>query len=104
MSAEIDPPIPEFGPEAGSLTRGRFTYFPVVPGALEFALEVRAAILRDRPEIVAVELPVTLQASWMEAVERLPEISVIFYPDDRAEANANGDQVVYVPVEPADPF
>ena len=104
MSAEIDPPIPEFGPQAGSLTRGRFTYFPVVPGALEFALEVRTAILRDRPEIVAVELPVTLQNSWMHAVDRLPEISVIFYPDDRAEANANGDQVVYVPVEPADPF
>ncbi len=38
MSGEIDLPIPD----PGSLTRGRFTYFPVVPGRLEFAIEVRA--------------------------------------------------------------
>ena len=44
MPGEIDLPIPD----PGSLTRGRFTYFPVVPGRLEFALEVRAAILRDQ--------------------------------------------------------
>ena len=81
-------------------TRGRFTYFPVVPGRLEFAIEVRAAILRDRPEVVALELPVTLQPAWMRAVARLPEISVIFYPDE----SAGDDQAVYVPIEPADPF
>ena len=40
-----------------SLRRGNFTYFPVIPGRLEFAIEVRRAILRDRPKIVAVELP-----------------------------------------------
>ena len=38
--------------------RGRFTYFPVVPGRLEFAIELRQAILRERPQVVAVELPV----------------------------------------------
>ena len=86
--------------DLGSLTRGRFTYFPVVPGRLEFAIEVRQAILRDRPQVVALELPVTLQPAWTRAVARLPEISVIMYPDDKAE----GDQAVYVPVEPADPF
>ena len=36
----------------------------------------------------------------MRAVARLPEISVIVYPDEKAE----GDQAVYVPIEPADPF
>src|ERR1017187_7348120 len=96
MPGEIDLPIPD----AGSLTRGRFTYFPVVPGRLEFALEVRAAILRDRPEVVALELPVTLQAAWMRAVSRLPEISVIVYPDE----DGGEDQAVYVPIEPSDPF
>ncbi|MCU1238566.1 MAG: hypothetical protein JWP63_6533 [Candidatus Solibacter sp.] len=100
MPGEIDPPLPESLPDAGSLARGRFTYFPVVPGRLEFAIEVRQAILRDRPEVIAVELPATLQNSWMRAVARLPEISVIFYPDDKSD----GDQAVYVPVEPADPF
>jgi hypothetical protein len=96
MPGEIDLPLPD----AGSLRRGRFTYFPVVPGRLEFALEVRQAILRDRPEVVAVELPATLQPAWLRAVSRLPEMSLLFYPDE----TAGDDQAVYVPVEPADPF
>lgn len=96
MSEKTSPPIPE----AGSLERGRFTYFPVVPGRLEFALEVREAILRQRPEVVAVELPATLADHWTRAVRRLPEMSVILYPDDSGDA----DQAVYVPIEPADPF
>ena len=95
MSGETDQPLPDFS----SLRRGRFTYLPVVPGRMEFALEVRKAILRDRPEVVAIELPTTLQAAWMRAVARLPEMSVIFYPDEGGE-----DQAVYVPVEPSDPF
>src|ERR1051325_10828970 len=96
MPGEIDLPLPD----PGSLKRGRFTYFPVAPGRLEFAVEVRQAILRDRPEVVAVELPATLQQAWMRAVARLPEMSLIFYPDE----TAGDDQAVYVPVEPADPF
>jgi len=94
-------PSPElpFLPDLSSLARGRFTYFPVVPGRLEFAAEVRRAILRDRPEVVALELPVTLQSAWLRAVRRLPEISVILYPDA-----GDPDQAIYVPIEPADPF
>src|ERR1041385_4887769 len=84
---------------AGSLARGRFTYFPVVPGRLEFAIEVRQAILRDRPQVVALELPTTLQHAYLRAVDRLPEMSVIFYQDYREE-----DRAVYIPIEPADPF
>jgi hypothetical protein len=96
MPGEIELPLPD----PGSLKRGRFTYFPVVPGRLEFALEVRKAILRDRPQVVALELPATLQHVWMRAVARLPEMSLIFYPDE----TGGGDQAVYVPVETADPF
>ena len=96
MSQESDLRLPD----AGSLQRGRFQYFPVAPGRLEFAIEVRRAILRDRPQVIAVELPVTLQPAWLRAVERLPEISLIFYPDE----SAGGDRAVYVPIEPADPF
>src|SRR5437870_3222178 len=87
-------------PDPGSLQRGRFTYFPVVPGRLEFAIEVRQAVLRSRPQVVAVELPVTLRLAWMRGVARLPEMSLIFYPDE----TAGQDQAVYVPLEPADPF
>jgi hypothetical protein len=87
-------------PDPASLRRGRFTYFPVVPGRLEFAVEVRQAILHERPRVIAVELPETLRPAWLRAVERLPEMSLIFYPDE----SAGDDQAIYVPVEPADPF
>jgi len=96
MPGEIDRLLPD----AGSLTRGRFTYFPVVPGRVEFAAEVRRAILRDRPEVIALELPVPLQDLWIRGVARLPELSVILYPDP----TGGDDQAIYVPVEPADPF
>ena len=96
MSEEIDLPLPD----PGSLKRGRFTYFPVVPGRLEFAIEVRQAILRQRPQTIALELPATLQAAWMRGVARLPEMSLIFYPDEALDL----DQAIYVPIEPADPF
>jgi len=104
---EDGPTLPEAGPpgwEAGSLRRGRFTYFPVAPGRLEFAAEVRQALLREKPQVVAVELPSTLEAVWMRAIERLPEISVIFYPDDAPVGRGEDEQAVYVPVEPCDPF
>ncbi|HTM52039.1 MAG TPA: hypothetical protein VL285_25265 [Bryobacteraceae bacterium] len=85
--------------EAASLDRGRFRYFPVVPGRMEFAMELRRELLAARPDVVAVELPANLQLAYMQAVLRLPEMSVLLYPggDDQ-------DQAIYVPVEPADPF
>lgn len=95
MPDEIDPALPDFG----SLRRGRFTYFPVVPGRLEFAQEVRREILQSRPGVVALELPVTLRQAYERAVARLPQISVIFYSEPGPE-----DEAVYVPVEPADAF
>jgi hypothetical protein len=94
MPGEIPASIPDFA----SLIRGRFTYFPVVPGKLEFAIEARRAILRDRPGVVALELPVTLREVYLRAVQRLPQMSVIFYPEGEE------DEAVYIPVEPCDPF
>ena len=86
--------------DPGSLSRGRFTYFPVVPGRLEFAAEVRQAILRERPEVVALELPASLQRAWLRAAARLPEMTLIFYP----EGEPGEEEATYVLVEPADPF
>jgi hypothetical protein len=82
-----------------NLRRGRFLYLPVVPGRMEFAIEVRRRILRERPQVVAVELPMSLADAYLRAVERLPQITVLLYPDPEDE-----DQAVYLPVEPADPF
>ena len=87
---------PEFNP--GSLQRGRFRYFPVVPGRLEFAIELRRLLLTEKPPIVAVELPGFLEPTYRQALARLPEISVILYGSEEDE------RATYVPVEPADPF
>jgi len=81
----------------------------VAPGRIEFALEVRRRILSERPAVVAVELPETLEAPYLDAIQRLPQISVIFYRDPLTRSHAHpGDdadeQSIYVPVEPADPF
>src|SRR4051812_15461953 len=74
MPGETVPSLPDFG----SLERGRFSYLPVVPGRVEFALEVRKRILETRPEVVAVELPETLESLYLDGIRRLPQISVIF--------------------------
>lgn len=84
---------------AASLDRGRFHYFPVAPGRMEFAIEVRRRILEQQPQIIAVELPGGLENAYRDAVARLPEMSVILYSDPVDE-----DRAIYIPVEPADPF
>jgi hypothetical protein len=85
--------------EIASLRRGNFTYFPVVPGRLEFSIELRQAILAARPDIVAVELPGSLEDSYLQALARLPEMSTILYADPKDDERA-----IYIPVEPCDPF
>ncbi|MDX2152293.1 MAG: hypothetical protein SFV54_16265 [Bryobacteraceae bacterium] len=87
------------GADPGSLKRGNYEYLPVAPGRLEFAYEVRRRILAARPGVVAVELPEALESALLEALARLPEISVLVWEDPAEE-----DRAVYVPVEPCDPF
>lgn len=82
-----------------SLTRGHINYVPVAPGRMEFAIEVRRRILEQRPSVVAVELPDWLRQPYIDAIARLPRLSVIVYPED-----VDSDRAVYVVVEPADPF
>ena len=86
-----------------SLKRGRFTYFPVVPGRSEFAAAVRQEILKLNPQVVAVELPQALERHAMQAVKRLPEMSVVVFPEPLQNA-LEEDSLIYVPFEPADPF
>ena len=81
------------------LKRGNITYFPVVPGRIEFAVEVRQWLLQQRPEVIAIELPSPLRSQYMRATARLPELSIIRFPDP-----IDPSQWVYVPVEPTDPF
>jgi hypothetical protein len=87
----------DFNP--ASLKRGQLTYFPVVPGRVEFAVELRKYLLEHRPAIVAVELPGMIREAFSTAVDRLPEMSAVMYPDESDEERA-----IWVPVEPTDPF
>jgi hypothetical protein len=87
--------------EIRSLDRGRFRYFPVVPGRVEFAAELRKLLLAERPPIIAVELPGFLADPYQQALQRLPEMSVILYIPDVPD---DDNPAVYVPVEPSDPF
>jgi hypothetical protein len=82
-----------------SLRRGRLRYFPVVPGRIEFAAALRQALLDERPDVVAVELPEWLRPLYAEAVGRLPEMSVVMYPEE-----TGSERGVYIVVEPGDPF
>ena len=86
--------------KSGGLDRGRFRYFPVVPGRLEFTVELRKLLLTERPAVVAVELPGFLAASYQRALARLPQMSVILYRDEASE----DDRAIFVPVEPCDAF
>ena len=85
--------------KSGGLNRGKVRYFPVVPGKLEFALELRKLLLDAKPGVVAVELPGFLASCYQRALARLPEMSVILYHDDDGD-----DRAIYIPVEPCDPF
>lgn len=91
----VDPEL-----QFGNLKRGRFRYFPVVPGRMEFSIALRRLLLEERPPLIAVELPGFLASAYHQALERLPQMSAILY----MEEDGDGDRAVYVPVEPADPF
>ena len=87
------------GADSASVRRGNIRYFPVVPGRMEFAEHLRRGLLEEKPKLVAVELPVTLEAPFQRAVDRLPELSVIIYEEENKK-----DRAIYLPVEVTDPF
>jgi hypothetical protein len=93
-------PAPDSFSTSDALRRGNIRYLPVVPGRLEFACMVRQTILREHPDVVAVELPAGLEKHYRAAVRRLPEISVLMYPENEEDEHSG----IYVPIEPSDPF
>ncbi len=100
MSGATGPSLPDFG----SLERGRFSYLPWCRDGWSSRSRCGGGFSRTRPDVVAVELPATLEDLYLDAVRRLPQISVIFYNDTAYRRDAEAEQSVYVPVEPADPF
>lgn len=86
---------------AGTIERGRITYLPVLPGRIEFSSRVRRYLIEQRPDVVAVELPSSLEGRYTAALERLPRMSVILIPE---EIGDDQERATYIPIEPADPF
>ncbi len=74
---------------------------PILHGRIEFTDLVRSAIRRVKPDVIAIELPPTLEAAFKRAVSRLPQVSVISYKTDSGQ---NSGQPVYLLIEPGDPF
>jgi hypothetical protein len=72
------------------------TFLPVFHGRLEFAAEVRRALLAAPPEAVAVELPATWREPVLQAVNRLPYLSLIL--------GEQPEESRFLPVEPTEPL
>ncbi len=70
-------------------------FLPILHNRLEFALEVHRQILEFQPQVIAVELPPTIQEPVLTAVKRLPDLSVILYPE-------KSGRYIYLPIEPVD--
>ena len=70
---------------------------PVLHERLEYADLVRVAVDQIQPQAIAFEIPSSLGRAWLQAVDRLPAISVLLYENSL-------DQTIYLPVHPADPL
>lgn len=74
---------------------GNVRLVPIVHNRIEFALEVRRQFASFDPEIVAIEYPPTIGDKIVEAVKRLPLLSVVYYEED-------DHTFIYLPLEPTD--
>ncbi|MDD2500155.1 MAG: hypothetical protein PHN92_04975 [Geobacter sp.] len=74
---------------------------PVLHNRMECAWLVRQAMHEIMPDCVALELPAGLEAQFVRAAARLPQISAIRYS---MHPKATEEQVEWLLVEPADAF
>jgi len=70
---------------------------PVLHERLEYADLVRETMDRLEPDAVAVEIPSSLERTWLRGVDRLPSVSVMLYENRRG-------RTIYLPIQPADPM
>ncbi len=70
---------------------------PTFHSRIEFAKLVCTALFKVFPDIIAVELPNNIQDEIIEAVERLPFLSLIGYAD-----TLNPKTLNFIPIDPGD--
>lgn len=77
-------------------TVGTITLLPVFHGRLEFAEHVRRELLARPPRVIAVELPHTWREPVLQAVNRLPYLSLILAGEEPEHR--------FLSIEPTDPL
>ncbi|MFX1551721.1 MAG: hypothetical protein ACFFB9_15330 [Promethearchaeota archaeon] len=70
---------------------------PTFHSRIEFAKLVRKALFNVFPDVIAVELPNNVQDEVIEAVDRLPFLSLIGYAD-----TLNPKKLNFIPIDPGD--
>ncbi|MCM2359603.1 MAG: hypothetical protein NDI77_15745 [Geobacteraceae bacterium] len=88
---------------------GNVHALPILHYRMEFAHLVREAVKAVAPDCIAIELPATLEAPFVRAIGRLPQISVLTYEVSSAsllkgKTAVEAPQSVHLLVEPADPL
>ncbi|WP_422925053.1 hypothetical protein [Singulisphaera sp. PoT] len=93
MSSQPRPTADDF------LTIGpRIRVLPIIHGSGDFAIRVREELLSRPYDCLAVPLPPSFQDDVEEAIERLPEISVVAQLDADPDDMTHGFS--YVPIDP----
>ena len=77
---------------------GNVYALPILHYRMEFAHLVREAVTAVNPDVIAIELPFTLEKAFLRGIERLPQISVLTYEISSTTSSA------YLIIEPADPL
>ncbi|KAB0671908.1 hypothetical protein F6V30_04830 [Oryzomonas sagensis] len=86
-------------------TFGPVHALPILHYRMEFAHLVRQTVQEIRPDCIAVELPATLEERFLQAVRRLPQVSVVSYDTiPRSASTAAQNRTLHLLVEPADPL
>jgi len=70
---------------------------PTFHSRIEFAKLVRTALFKVYPNVIAVELPNNVKEEVLEAIERLPYLSLIGYAD-----SLNPKKMNFIPIDPGD--
>lgn len=70
---------------------------PTFHSRVEFAKLVKEAFYKVYPDIIAVELPANIKQEVLEAVDRLPYLSLIGYADTLKPKKLN-----FIPIDPGD--
>ena len=88
-------------------TFGPIHALPILHYRMEFAHLVRQAVQQVQPDCIAIELPPTLEERFLQAIRRLPQVSVLSYstrPRSPGQGSPSEPDTTYLLVEPADPL